>query len=308
VLVSTYNASLQEVGLDERFNNIDVKIHETGIDQALGEYKKALQNIRETIATLYDNYVKAVQAYGKIAKTEAIMPTVNPLTILDSNDTLMALKITCDEYWLSFHTRRKDELNDKTTKLLNTLTRLKNQLGIPEDQQYNQFFTFMSNVRPSDAPEILNNLKSLRLWLTNSVASAKNENEKLNNLVGRMLPTASKVMDFESLDQERELKNLYEDVNQDKNSLDEMTQDTDVIISVLGNYEVSKKRDTERIVIISQYPLARRIIEATLNEKGSLAASKLPFQKNVSSVYLRLYSASTPSVKYDDETEEIRSA
>jgi hypothetical protein len=34
----------------------------------------------------------------------------------------------------------------------------------------------------------------------------------------------------------------------------------------------------------------------------------LPFHKNISSVFLRLYAASMPSVVYDDELEEVRSA
>ncbi|MEM2129695.1 MAG: hypothetical protein QXZ70_03750 [Candidatus Bathyarchaeia archaeon] len=308
ILTSTYNASLEEVGLTEFFGSINLKIEETGIDQVITEYQKAIQNIRETISALYEKYVVVIQSYGKLTNTEVIMPTINPLAVIESNDILMALKLACDEYWLNFHTRRKDELREKIAKLLNSLNRLKTHVGIPEDQQYQQFIKFMEKALPSNSPEIIAQLKSLRFSLLNSVVQAKNENSKLTSHINTIIPAAMRIMEFESLSQSKNLRELYDNVSLDKNSIDELIEDIELISALLSNYQISKKRDTEKIIIFSQYSMVKRHIELTLKEKGRLATTELPFHKNVSLIYFRLYCASTPHVKYNDELEEIANA
>ena len=153
---------------------------------------------------------------------------------------------------------------------------------------------------------MLNGLRELQSISLDSVKSARNENAKLNSMVSKIIPVASRIMNFESIDQAKKLEDLYNEVATAKPSLDDSSRTIEGALLTLRNYGDSKKRDTERIIIVSQYPLVKNYISRTLRENESLPVTKMPFQKNVALMYLRLYAESVQSVTYDDELEEIR--
>jgi hypothetical protein len=305
-LISTYNATLQEVGASSTFEEVTANIHEMNIDVALEERQRVVQNIRKTVSELYDRYIAATVAYSELNNLEQMHPPVNPSTLLDGDDVIMAMKLICDEYWLNFHTRRKEEMQIQATKLFNMLPRFELAVTDASKLQFSAIEELLRKARPIDSAEVLDGLKQLRSIACDEVRAAKIENEKLNSMLSNIAPVAAKVMEFESVDQARDLQNLYEDVNSSKPTFDGSERMIESVQTTLQNYRNSKKRDTERLIIVSQYPLVKNYISRALQEKGRLPAAKMPFQKNVSLLYLRLYARSVQTVVYDDELEEIR--
>jgi len=305
-LISTYNATLQEVGASPTFKEINAGIHEMPLEAALQERKRVEQNIRQTSDALYDKYVSATDSYAELANLEQVHPPVSPATLLDSNDIIMAMKLICDEYWLNFHTRRQEEMQAKANKVLSLMKELEPQVSNTSVLQFLATEELLQKARPIDSPEVLNALRQLRTIASNEVNSAKTENEKLNAMVSKITPVGAKAMDFESTDQGMKLQNLYNEVVSSGASFDDTAKIIESILTNFRNYTDSKKRDTERIIIISQYPLVKNYIRRALKETGRLSAGKMPFQKNVSLLFLRLYSESTQNVSYDDDLEEIK--
>ena len=218
------------------------------------------------------------------------------------------MKLTCDEYWLNFHVRRKDELVDGTRKIMDLLTRLQSQIGTDQGDKFIQFTGFFGKAKPVDSVEILANLKSLKSALIETITQAKLENDKLNYAIRKIIPIASRIINFESIDQGVKLQNLLDEVESEKSSVDGVSKSIESILPSLQSHEESRKRDIDRLLIMSQYPFAKRWIRSRLNERKKLEAAKMPFQRDVSVMYIRMYAASTPSVTYDDELEEIRVA
>jgi hypothetical protein len=66
-LISTFNATLEEVGVSNVFEDVRGSIREMRIEDALTEYQRIVSNIRETVSVLYEKYASTTKAYNELA-------------------------------------------------------------------------------------------------------------------------------------------------------------------------------------------------------------------------------------------------
>ena len=75
------------------------------------------------------------------------------------------------------------------------------------------------------------------------------------------------------------------------------------ILQALSDY---RKIDEERLVVISQYPVAVRLLQRLFAEnKEVVRTAELPFQRDTAIFFVRSFAASNKSYSYDEEREEL---
>ena len=73
----------------------------------------------------------------------------------------------------------------------------------------------------------------------------------------------------------------------------------------MRSYNESKISDEENLIIISQIPVAMKVIENLLASREELKISDLPFQLKAAETYAALFTHNHPEMKYDDDEEVI---
>jgi hypothetical protein len=99
-----------------------------------------------------------------------------------------------------------------------------------------------------------------------------------------------------------ELKKKLEDVGV---GFDSLTKFLENATSVLKSQAAAWKGDRDNLVVLAQYPLAKKIIKKMLDEQPTLYLAKLPFQKRAAAMYAQLYATGSVDVEYDVEGEAL---
>jgi hypothetical protein len=73
----------------------------------------------------------------------------------------------------------------------------------------------------------------------------------------------------------------------------------------MRSYRDKKKADESNLVIISQLPVAMKIIGNELAKKRSIEVSSLPFQHKAAITYAEFYAYNNSETRYNDDKEVI---
>ena len=96
------------------------------------------------------------------------------------------------------------------------------------------------------------------------------------------------------------LKKRFETVGA---SFDSLTKFLETATGVLRSQAEAWKTDRDNLVVLAQYPLAKKMIGKLLSNQPTLALTKLPYQRKAAALYSQLYATGRPDVEYDEEGE-----
>ncbi len=304
-LVFTYNNSLKEAGLNKSF----AEPAETKVDlefvKALEDYPKLIEEIKSSSSEIFEIYKNTYNAYNVIASQLNMFPPVDPTRLFESNDFDGGVKLLAEEYWLNFHIKNQPELIELVGRLSETCVGILPHLDDKSAQGVESVLEKLKNPKPVDSISILEDIKTLKGVLDSAYQHIVTEIEQLSKLVNS-LPGASRVINFEVFNQSQRLTALKQKNIDAGPNLRDTAAVMEEAMYFMKSYRESKKNDEGNLIIISQLPVAMKVILRRLIFEKNIDVSDLPFQHKAAVIYAAFSAYNNQVIRYDEENEVIR--
>jgi hypothetical protein len=280
--------------------------HLTPVEEILQIYQRALVSIEETTTKLFDFYVESIRAYSALMLVDEIAPPVSPTSLLGSRDYVAAMKLVSEDYWLNFHIRESERYNDKLRPFLAAVSKIEDVSKEENQARLAEIIKICIDTSPSSAPLMIKNLDGVIEFLHGTMERAIEEIETVKKIVSTVDPSFSNVLKLNTSGIFYELLAIQGAMRRVKPNFSDTTalsKEALPILQALSNY---RKIDEESLVVISQYPVAVRLLQRLFAEnKEVVQTAELPFQRDTAIFFLRSFAASNKSYSYDEEREEL---
>ena len=304
-LIITYNNTLKEAGLDEKFSDTTETKGNIDFKQALKDYSHLATEIKNSAKDLFEYYKATYAAYNVLESQPELLPPVDPMYLFESNFYDGGVKLIAEEYWLNFHIKNLPELENNTRTLIGSMTRFQEMLEEQTSIKIEQIKENLQNPKPVNSVSILENIKVLKQIIDEVLNKLEIEIEQLDKLIKSLMLGATRLINFQVMQGLNKLNELKQTNMERKPSLRETSALLDEITSLLRLNTERKNADENNLIMISQYPLANKIIESELKKKRSIEIIDLPFQRQATIIYAKLFAYNNAAIKYDDDKEVI---
>jgi hypothetical protein len=304
-LMTINNSMLNEADVKQKFPELEAMGGRLGLEDALGKYGEITSAIRESSASLFDSYMSTSSAFTVLMDQQIITPPVNPAYLFDTHEYATGMKLIAEEYWMNFHIKNSQEIESKSEALTGDLVRLEEFLDPVLRSKVDGIIESMADAKPANSPLILQKVKDLVEVLASLVELTRNEIEQLEKLIKTLTPGATKIIYFEVIDQSNKLDELTDELKRIRPSIPIVTAFIQNAMSVLRSYRDGKRNDELNLIVLSQYPAAKNLIESLAQERETISIADLPFRHNAAVTYSKLFTLTSPSARYDDEKEVL---
>ena len=276
------------------------------LEEVLQIYQLALDSIEKTTKALFDHYVESIRAYSELMLVEEVAPPVSPASLLASRDYVTVMKLVSEDYWLNFHVRESEKYSEKLRMFLDAVSKLASVSNEEDAERLTRLVTMSADTSPSSAPLMLDDISRVIQFLRDAIARAIDEIETVKKLVSTVDPSFSNVLKLNTtgiLDEILAIQSTMRGAKPDFNDVISLSKEALPILLVLSEY---RKMDAESLVVISQYPVAVRLLHRLFEEnKEVVRTSELPFQRDVAKFFVRSFASSNRSYSYNEEREEL---
>jgi hypothetical protein len=236
---------------------------------------------------------------------QEVNPPVSVSVLLDSNELVPAMRLVAEEYWLNFYLRWAEPLDQKKTALLTRTKYLRQIATEGELRRLEAIEGVVSAATPANSSETLNGLTKLRGMIQDIVVRSASGSDRVGEMLESLELGDMRMMRFETVNRRGEVIELKKKVESLGVSFDSLAKFLDNAAGVLTSQSDAWRSDRDNLVVLAQYPLAKKIIEKMLKDQTGLALSKLPYQKKASNLYAQLYASANPTVEYDETGERL---
>ena len=302
---ATANNHLEEANVALRYPDIPGVIESSPLEDLIQVYAAATSAIRDVTRELSALYAQESTSLDILMGQEEVTPPVSAQVLLESNEFVGAMRLVAEEYWLNFHLRWAEVLDQKKSGLLERMRNLDQVVGEEERQLLVAIEKGLEVAKPASSSTTLESLRGLRSLLEGVVTRAASGADRVGEMLASLELQSVRGLRFETvnrLTEVNELKKRFESVDV---SFDSLTKFLENATGVLKSQSEAWRSDRENLVVLAQYPLARKIIKKILEEKSAVSLEKLPYQKRVASLYAQLYSTGNPDVEYDETGEKL---
>ena len=304
-LVVTYNNLLKEVALKKSFSELIEPKGNIDFSQALKDYSTLVIDVKTNSKDIFNMYKETFNAYTVLTSQLEVQPPVDPSRLFESNDYEGGIKLLAQEYWLNFHIKNQPELENLVASLLVKINGLIEQLDEHNAQKLKLMNEKIVDPKPVNSIIILEGIKKLNVTIDDILNEVLGEITQLQKLVNSF-PGTVKVIQFEVFNYSARLKSLRDRNLNSKLTLRDSTTIVEELTDFMKYYRASRKADEGNLIIVSQLPVAMKIIKSELSTRKSLEISDLPFQRKAAQTYATYYAINNPDTKYDEEKEVIR--
>ena len=304
-LVVTYNNILKEVGLKKSFSELVEANGKLDFNEALKDYSTLLNDIKTHSNDIFNTYKVTFNAFNVITSQLDVHPPVDPTRLFESNDYEGGVKLLAEEYWLNFHIKNQPELEGLVASLLEKTKGLIEFLDEQSGQKLKLMAEKLAEPKPVDSILILEEIKNLKQTIDDILNGVSGEITQLQKLVNSF-PATTKVIHFEVFNYSTRLQSLRDRNLNAKPTLRDSTGIVEELTDFMKYYGASKKADEGNLIIISQLPVAMKIIKNELADRKTLEISNLPFQRRAAQIYANYYANNNPELRYDEDKEVIR--
>ena len=302
-LAESLNGTLEHLGIAARFPTVGDRVTAMDTEQALEEYAQFTGRLKSTVADLYGFYLEAAKALDRLLDKTVSEPPVNPSVLLSTSDYVTAMRLLGEEYSMNLSAQFSEDLRSKLSDLGAKLRRMAEELG---DQGMGlDEFADMGSPNPLESPRILKKAEALAVYLQSEAGRAVDESTRVASMVGTMMPAATTVLKFATVAELEGLRDLRRESKALGPSLDGLSQFVGEATKVLAAHRESQKKDEENMIMIAQYPLARRLIRDLASTRQVVSLSDLPFQPDATHLYAKIYAANEPATRYDEQGEAL---
>ncbi|MDT7889891.1 MAG: hypothetical protein RQ885_13085 [Desulfurococcales archaeon] len=310
------NYSLKEAGVRENLLPEISELPRTeDLENLLNLYSEYIGKIRSSVAHLYELYVKSIESTNRLFGDASISPPqtyVNPLSLMNTGSYVDAIELLAG-LWKSLQENIGPRLVSACPNILETVSRLESVL---RGKDLEMLKTISDSIKDScrgvgGVLGLEKQVEELRKLLLSALEWAIKDLEKVKRVEGlleRLDPQAVRGLELRSPKLVSELQEIRKEVMASEVSLSSIVSLTSIARNALWNYIVSIKEDEAKILILSQYQLARAIIDSIISTRGGASIDDLPFTPNASEVYARIYSRSTRNIVYSEDEAVIKVA
>lgn len=300
---ATANNHLAEAEVPLRYPDIPAVPDLVPLRDLVLAYQAATAPIKVVTAQLADLYSAESASMDVMMGQEEVNPPVSASVLLDSSEFIAAMRLVAEEYWLNFHLRWVEPLDQKKTALLQRMSGIEGAIGEGEQRRLRHLEEVVAEAKPATSSATLEGLRELRALLDSIVSQAISGADRVDKMLESLELVSVRSLKFETVNRLSEVVALKKRLDSVGTSFDSLTKFLDTAISVLKSHADAWRTDRDNLVVLAQYPLAKRIIEQMLRNQPTLALSKLPYQKRAAALYAELYAKSTEGVEYDEEGE-----
>jgi tetrahydromethanopterin S-methyltransferase subunit B len=303
-LVVTYNNILREVGLKKSFSESAETYGDLQYNQALIDYSKLLNDVKTNSNEIFNMYKDTFNAFNTVTSQLDVRPPVDPTRLFESNDYEGGIKLLAEEYWLGFHVKNQSELESLVASLSAKIEGLTLLLDEQTGQKLRLMNEKLARSKPVDSLLILEEVKNLKQIIDGVLNEVSGEITQIQKLVDSF-PGTTKVIPFEVYSYSTRLQSLKLRNLNAKSTIRDSVSVVEELTEFLKYYGDSKKADESNLIVISQLPVAMKIIKNELTSKKTIEISSLPFQHRAAQIYAAYYVNNNPKTRYDDEKEVL---
>lgn len=301
---ASLNNTMEHVGATTTFPGEGYSVASMSTEDALDAYVRFTTDLESKVRELYSLYISAAKALDVLLDKTVSEPPVNPEVLMSTQDYITAMRLLAEDYSMTFHAEYKDELASQISDLVDRLRLLSRSVDTPEAKRLEHVFGD-SPILPLDSPRVLKLVEGVVAALQGMVDGAVADAERLSGMVATLMPAAANVLKFESLAQLGSLKSLRAELKALRPTLASVTRLVMETRTALELYRQSEKNDEENLIVIAQYPLAQRLIKKMASTKSLVPVSELPFLPDAAHLFAKIFTASNPSARYDDQGEVL---
>jgi hypothetical protein len=303
-LVVTYNNSLKETGLNRIFSDFTETRGDMEFDKALMDYTQLIDEIKSNSSCIFETYKETYNTYNLLTSQPNVLPPVDPARLFESNDYEGGVRLIAEEYWLNFHVKNLPEIESLVDSLMESINPLVELVDDQTSQKLAYTIEKLRDPKPVNSIQILSEVKNLKTTLDESLGRVAEEITQLEKLV-KSFSGISRVISFEIFNTSIKLTKIKE---RNLSTGPTLRETTKIIVDITGfmrSYRDKKKADESNLVIISQLPVAMKIIDNELAKKRSIEVSSLPFQHKAAITYAAFYAYNNSETRYNDDKEVI---
>jgi len=302
---ATANNRLEEARISLRYPDIPQAADNSGLDDLVKAYEAAIAPIREVTLQLSDKYGRESTALNALMGQEEVSPPVSAAVLMGSNEFIGAMRLVAEEYWLNFHLRWADQVDQKKSMLLDELEDLRDAVGEGERPRLDDIEKVVAAAEPANSVMTLEALRQLRSMLEVVVSRTASGADRVGEMLESLDLRSVKTLKFETFNRLGEVVELKKRLETVVASFDSLTNFLANAAGALKSQSAAWKSDRENLVTLAQYPLAKKIIKAMLETQTTLALAKLPFPKKASALYAQLYATGNSGVEFDESGERL---
>jgi hypothetical protein len=302
---ATANNRLEEAKVPLGYPDVPAMSDSSTLEDLMDAYAAAVNAIRQVTVELSTMYARESASLDTIMGQEEVTPPVSASVLLDSNDFVGAMRLVAEEYWLNFHLRWAEPLDQKKSALLRRMKDLDSAVSEVERARLEAVGRVVAAGVPASSLAILTSLRELRALLEAIVTGTASGADKVGKMLDSLELRSVSGLKFETvgrLSEVLELKKKLEDVGV---SFESLTRFLEHAAGVLKSQAAAWKVDHDNLVVLAQYPLAKKIIKQMLDETPKLPLARLPFQKRAAAIYAQIYATGTPEVELDQDGEAL---
>jgi hypothetical protein len=301
----TANSNLNEAGVATRYPPVEAVGEHSTLEQALSVYERAVADIGATTSLLFDQFVSTTHSFDRLMGHEEIPPSVNPASLLNSHDYATAMRLVTGEYWLDFQVKQGDEFAERVDSLKEKLKEVEAGLGGRDREALVAIAESRLKEFPAQATLVLEGVTELRKMLREVLDASVAEVEATRRLISSIDPTALSIVRLETSELSGSLQDLRKELDSVGDSFAELQAYLKQVTPALKTRVESLRRDELTMIVLSQYPIAARVIDSMFERRKRMKIDLLPFQGKAAALYCKLYSAANPSLQYDEIAEVL---
>ena len=302
---ATANSHLEEAKVTLRYAEIPPVVDLTPLEDLVTAYEAAKASIETVTKELSEMYVKESGALNMLMGQEEVNPPVSALVLMESNEIISAIRLVAEEYWLDFHLRWAEVLDQRKAALISKTRELDKAVSEGERLRLHAVEKIIGAARPSNSSETLDGVLDLRGVLEAIVSKTALGADKVGAMMESLELRSVRTLRFETVNRVSEVLELKKRLETIGVSLESITKFLEYAVGVLKSQADAWRSDRENLVALAQYPLAKKIIQKMLEEQKTVSLSKLPYQKKTAELYAELFASGTFGAEYDEDEETI---
>ena len=303
---ATANNHLEEAKVELRYPDIPAVADTTPLDALVAAYQAAVAAIKDVTEGLSELYAKESASLEVLMGQEEVAAPVSASVLLESKEFTQSMRLVAEEYWLNFHLRWADPVDQKKSILLEKMRNLYPAIGEEERERLATVEKVIEAAGPSNSSTTLESLVDLRSIVEDIVTQTSSGAERVEKMLESLELRSVRTLRFETINRVNEVMELKNKLVGLGVSFDALTKFLETAAGVLQSQSDAWKVDRDSLVVLAQYPLAKKIIQKLIDDETGLAIAKLPYQKRSAALYAELYAAANPGVEYDENAEALK--
>jgi hypothetical protein len=272
---------------------------------AIREYDLTISAIKNESLQLYDDYVATTRSFNRLVDRAVGPPPVDPASLFEAHDYSGGMRLVVEEYWMNFHLKYQQELQNKIVALKNVANELRRLISTKQQKQLDEIIGTLAPVRPAAATIILDGMEKLRALLRLVIDQEIAKIEDAKKIVVSLVPSGELLLGLEFTLRLEMLRSLQDRGLLALLTFDDVTDLMTLMASSLAGVRAQEMRDEKKLIVLSQYPVAKRLIERRARPNAPISADDLPFERDASITFMKLYASANKEANFDSSGEVL---